>query len=91
MHPEVRQQGPGVCPKCGMALEPEMPSLEEGENLELVDFRRRFWLTLPLTVIVVVLAMLGHRLLPGVSPTIRTWGELIFAAPVVLWAGWPFF
>ena len=43
MHPEVRQAGPGVCPKCGMALEPEAPSLEEGENPELVDFRRRFW------------------------------------------------
>src|SRR5690606_11702894 len=49
MHPEVRQEGPGTCPKCGMALEPEMPSLDEGENPELVDFRHRFWWTLPLT------------------------------------------
>ena len=62
MHPEVRQDHPGACPKCGMALEPEMPSLDEGENPELVDFRRRFWWTLPLTVAVTVLAMFGHRL-----------------------------
>ena len=59
MHPEVRQEGPGTCPKCGMALEPEMPSLEEGENPELVDFRRRFWWTLPLTAATFVLAMSG--------------------------------
>ena len=62
MHPEVRQDHPGTCPKCGMALEPEMPSLDEDENPELVDFRRRFWWTLPLTVVVTVLAMFGHRL-----------------------------
>ena len=61
MHPEVRQDHPGACPKCGMALEPEMPTLDEGENPELVDFRRRFIWTLPLTVIVTVLAMAGHR------------------------------
>ena len=54
MHPEVRQAGPGVCPKCGMALEPEMPSSEETENPELRDFQRRFWWTLPLTMIVTV-------------------------------------
>src|SRR5207244_868600 len=59
MHPEIRQHGPGTCPKCGMALEPEMPSVEEGENPELVDFSRRFWWTLPLTIAVVVLAMGG--------------------------------
>jgi P-type Cu+ transporter len=91
MHPEIRQQGPGVCPKCGMALEPEMPSLEEGENPELVDFRRRFWWTLPLTAIVFVLAMFGHRLLPNVSASVRTWAELVLATPVILWGAWPFF
>ena len=91
MHPEVRQQGPGICPKCGMALEPEMPSLEEGENPELVDFRRRFWGTLPLTAIVFVLAMFGHRLLPNVSPGARTWAELVLSTPVILWGAWPFF
>src|SRR3977135_1476814 len=50
MHPQIRQVGPGHCPICGMALEPEMPSMEEGENPELVDFRRRFWWTLPLSI-----------------------------------------
>jgi len=91
MHPEVRQQGPGICPKCGMALEPEMPSLEEGENPELVDFRRRFWLTLPLTLVVFVLAMFGHGLLPGLSASARSWTELVLSTPVVLWGAWPFF
>src|SRR3990167_7244307 len=59
MHPEVRQIGPGTCPKCGMALEPVLPELEEGENPELADFRRRFWRTLPLTVVVTLIAMSG--------------------------------
>ena len=62
MHPEVRQNHPGACPKCGMALEPEMPSLDERESPEQIDFRRRFWWTLPLTVAVAALAMLGSRL-----------------------------
>ena len=61
MHPEVRRDHPGACPKCGMALEPEMPTLEEAENPELIDFRRRFFWTLPLTLVVTVLAMAGHR------------------------------
>jgi Cu+-exporting ATPase len=64
MHPEVRQKGPGSCPKCGMALEPEAPSLEEEENPELTDFKRRFWWGLPFTLAVFVLAMFGHGL-PG--------------------------
>ncbi len=91
MHPEIRQQGPGVCPRCGMALEPEMPAMEEGENPELVDFRRRFWWTLPLSVATMILAMAGHWLLPGVSASARTWAELILATPVVVWGAWPFF
>lgn len=62
MHPEVRQDHPGNCPKCGMTLEPELPKLEDDDNLELRDFSRRFWWTLPLTVISFVLAMFGHRL-----------------------------
>jgi Cu+-exporting ATPase len=89
MHPEVRQQGPGTCPKCGMALEPEMPSAEEGPNPELVDFRRRFLWTLPLSIAVVVLAMAGHALFPQLSGTARSYLELVLATPVVLWAGWP--
>jgi len=62
MHPEIRQDHPGQCPKCGMTLEPVLPDVDEGENPELVDFRRRFWWTLPLTAMVFVLAMFGHGL-----------------------------
>ena len=91
MHPEIRQNAPGNCPKCGMALEPLMPSAEEGENPELIDFRRRFWWTLPLTAAVVVLAMAGHVLFPALSASARSWTELVLATPVVLWAAWPFF
>jgi len=90
MHPEIRQEGPGTCPICGMALEPEMPSLEDEDNPELRDFTRRFWWTLPLTVIVLLLAMFGHRI-AFLSAGVRTWIELVLSAPVVLWAAWPFF
>ena len=90
MHPEVRQDHPGVCPKCGMALEPEMPALDEGENPELVDFRRRFSCTLPLTVIVTILAMAGHRL-QWFDMATQSWIELVLTLPIVLGAGWPFF
>src|SRR5512133_2276866 len=62
MHPQIRQDHPGNCPICGMTLEPVMPSLDEGENPELVSFRRRFWWTLPLTLVVTLLAMFGHSL-----------------------------
>ncbi len=89
MHPEVRQEGPGTCPKCGMALEPELPSLDEGENPELTDFRRRFWWSLPLTLVVFVLGMFGHWF-HGIPAGVRSWTELILTTPVVLWAGWPF-
>jgi Cu+-exporting ATPase len=90
MHPEIQQPAPGNCPKCGMTLEPMMPSLEDEENPELVDFRRRFWWTLPLTVIVTVLAMFGHQIFPqGLSG--QSWIELVLSTPVVLYAGWPFF
>jgi len=94
MHPEVRQDHPGQCPKCGMALEPELPSVEDEENPELVDFRRRFWLSLPLSLLVMGLAMTGHRFgwfhdsTQGIT---QSWVELILSAPVVLWAGAPFF
>ena len=90
MHPQIRQQGPGTCPICGMALEPEMPGLDDEENPELKDFSRRFWWTLPLTVIVAVLAMVGPRL-GWLPPATRAWLELALASPVVLWAGFPFF
>ena len=90
MHPEVRQDHPGACPKCGMALEPEMPALDEGENPELRDFRRRFLWTLPLTIVVTVLAMAGHRL-HWFEMATQSWIELLLTLPIVLWAGWPFF
>ena len=90
MHPEIRQPAPGNCPICGMSLEPVLPVLEEEENPELVDFRRRFWWTLPLTVIVTVIAMVGHRIVSGGLPG-QSWIELVLSTPVVLWAGWPFF
>ncbi len=90
MHPEVRQIGPGSCPICGMALEPVLPDLEDDSNPELEDFSRRFWWTLPFTVIVTALAMFGHGLgvFHGQS---QNWIELALASPVVLWGGLPFF
>ena len=90
MHPEVRQEHPGNCPICGMALEPEMPDLDDEENPELRDFSRRFWWTLPLTIVVVVLAMFGQYFQGWLSVDARTWAELVLTTPVVLWAGWPF-
>ncbi len=89
MHPEVRSDRPGTCPKCGMALEPEMPALDEADNPELADFRRRFWATLPLTIAVSVLAMFGHRL-QWFDMATQSWIELVLTLPVMLWAGWPF-
>lgn len=93
MHPEVVQQGPGTCPKCGMALEPAVSTGEEGENPELTDFRRRFWLGLVLTLPVFALEMGSHifGVHKFISPEISVWIQLVFATPVVLWAGLPFF
>ena len=90
MHPEIRQGHPGNCPKCGMTLEPVMPSLDDEANPELADFTHRFWWTLPLTVIVTVLAMFGHRL-GWMAMATQSWVELVLSVPIVLWAGWPFF
>ncbi len=90
MDPEVRQRGPGTCPKCGMALEPEAPSLDDQEDPELVDFRRRFWWSLPFTIMVFVLAMFGHDW-SWIPQGWKNWVELVLATPVVLWAGFPFF
>ncbi|HXJ78016.1 MAG TPA: heavy metal translocating P-type ATPase [Candidatus Methylomirabilis sp.] len=93
MHPEVRQRGPGSCPKCGMALEPATPVAEEGPSDELIDMTRRFWISLALTVPLVGLTM-GDMVVPmirqHVSAAQRSWIELVLAAPVVLWGGWPF-
>ena len=95
MHPEVRQRGPGFCPKCGMALEPESPAVgDEAASAELVDMTRRLWISAALTAPLLVLAM-GDMMWPrlferlGTMPRLRA--QLALAAPVVLWGGWPFF
>ncbi|GHH25909.1 copper-translocating P-type ATPase [Sphingomonas glacialis] len=92
MHPQIRQEGPGTCPICGMALEPEEPSLDDGPNPELVDFTRRLWvagvLAVPLLAISMVAEMLGVHV---VSPAASPWIQLALSAPIVLWAGLPFF
>lgn len=92
MHPEIRQQGPGTCPICGMALEPEAPSLDDTPNPELVDFTRRWWVSAALAVPLLILTMgtefLGLHL---VDPAYSPWIQLLLTAPIVLWAGWPFF
>nr|WP_314104592.1 copper-translocating P-type ATPase [uncultured Stenotrophomonas sp.] len=91
MDPQIVQDGPGTCPICGMALEPMMPSLDEGEHPELTDFRRRFWWSLPLSIATMALAMLAMTpLLHALPANVRVWIELGLATPVVLWAGWPF-
>ncbi len=93
MHPEIRQQGPGSCPICGMALEPLTVTAESGSSHELVDMTRRFWIGLALAAPVAVLEMGGH--LTGLTMLLgqqfSNWVQLVLATPVVLWAGWPFF
>ncbi|HJR55110.1 MAG TPA: heavy metal-binding domain-containing protein, partial [Rhizomicrobium sp.] len=93
MHPQIRQIGPGSCPICGMALEPLVAAPGEGQDSELADMTRRFWISAVLTAPVVLLGMFGelsglHHLI-GAGPS--TWLQAAFATPVVLWAGWPFF
>ena len=95
MHPEIVRSEPGTCPICGMALEPRTVSLEEEANPELVDMTRRFWICVILTAPLLLLAM--SDMLPGqpvqhaFSARLLTWVQLLFATPVVLWGGWPFF
>ena len=93
MHPQIRQLGPGSCPICGMALEPEVPTAETGPNPELVDMKRRFWIGLALAVPVFVLEMAGHltNLHMLLADRVSNWIQFALATPVVLWAGWPFF
>ncbi len=92
MHPEVRQVGPGSCPICGMALEPEQVSLDQARDPELIDMTRRFWIALALTLPVFVLEMGGHLgLMPVMASPWSNWISLVLATPVVLWAGAPFF
>ncbi len=92
MHPQIRREVPGSCPICGMALEPEEPSLEDAPNPELIDFTRRTWiagvLSVPLLAISMVAELLSVQFVP---PAISPWVQLALTAPIVLWAGWPFF
>jgi P-type Cu+ transporter len=93
MHPEIRQVGPGSCPICGMALEPEVASLDAPPNPELADMTRRFWIGAALSAPTVVLEM-GNHLVGGhglIDPSLSNWIQFAFATPVVAWAGWPFF
>jgi len=95
MHPEIVRDGPGSCPICGMALEPVTVTLDQGENPELIDMTRRFWVAVVLAIPVFALGM--SDLIPGqplqqlVSMSVLQWVQLVLASPVVLWAGWPFF
>jgi Cu+-exporting ATPase len=93
MHPQIRQEGPGACPICGMALEPELATADSGLNPELADMTRRFWIGLVLALPVMVIEMGGHFVGPHdwVDPTLSSYVQFAFATPVVLWAGWPFF
>ncbi len=95
MHPEIVRDAPGNCPICGMALEPRTVTLDEEENHELKDMRRRFWISVVLTIPLFVIGM--SDLIPSaplqriVSPAVLPWVQFILASPVVLWGGWPFF
>lgn len=95
MDPEVIQEGPGICPICGMALEPMgVPQADQGPNPELVDFSRRLWVGATLTIPLLILAMapmVGFPLREWVGEANAQWAELVLATPVVLWCGWPFF
>ncbi|HET6574013.1 MAG TPA: heavy metal translocating P-type ATPase [Fimbriiglobus sp.] len=95
MHPEIIRDGPGTCPKCGMALEPMTPQAGDADDPELRDMTRRFWVSAALTLPVFLLAMLpmvpGVRLPHWLMGSTGKWIELVLATPVVLWGGWPFF
>jgi Cu+-exporting ATPase len=92
MHPQIRQVGPGHCPICGMALEPEVATADTGPNPELADMTRRFWIGLVLALPVVALDMGAHfGVVHWIAPQTSSYIQFAFATPVVLWAGWPFF
>lgn len=93
MHPQVRQNGPGNCPICGMTLEPETPDVASGPSAEYIDMSRRFWIGLVLSLPVLALEMGGHltNLHMMIAPQTSNWIQFVLATPVVLWAGWPFF
>ncbi|HEY0426177.1 MAG TPA: heavy metal translocating P-type ATPase [Pyrinomonadaceae bacterium] len=93
MHPEIVQIGSGSCPICGMALEPTVLTLDDAPDPEFVDMKRRFWISAMLTLPVFALAM--AEMLPNfhsiISPKTSIWLQFVFATPVVVWGGFPFF
>src|SRR5215469_3562806 len=95
MHPQIRRTEPGICPICGMALEPVGAREDTGPSAELIDMTRRFWIGGALALPMLILEMGGH--FPGlnlhhyVSPQVSVWIQFVLGTPVVLWAGWPFF
>jgi Cu+-exporting ATPase len=95
MHPEIVRDGPGSCPICGMALEPMVVSLDQGENPELTDMRRRFWISAALSLPVLAIAMgdelSDHAISHAIGMRARAWLELALATPVCIWAAWPFY
>jgi len=93
MHPQIRRNGPGFCPICGMTLEPLVATAEPDANLELADMGRRFWIALVLSAPVIALGMFAEvlGLNHAINYTVSAWIQFVFATPVVLWAGWPFF
>src|SRR5512139_610700 len=95
MHPEIVRDAPGTCPICGMGLEPRVATAGEEENPELVDMRRRFWISVALTFPLVAVAMgehlPGHPLAQIATMSTLVWLQIVLATPVVLWGGWPFF
>ncbi|MBZ0172943.1 MAG: copper-transporting ATPase, partial [Phycisphaerales bacterium] len=92
MHPEVRHVGPGICPNCGMALEP-VDATAEQDDTEIRDISRRFWistaLTAPLLVSVMQGMLLGHAFQGWLNPAVSQWIEFVLATPVVVWGAWP--
>src|SRR5579872_5910970 len=94
MHPEILRNGPGSCPICGMALEPRTVTLEQKENPELADMRRRFWASVVLTAPIVLMSM-GEMIAGPAAHSFggpaAVWIQFLLATPVVLWGGWPFF
>lgn len=91
MHPAIHQSGPGSCPICGMALEPEISKIALAPNPEYVDMKSRFWIALIMTIPVFAIAMSEHFLNQWLSPHILNWTQFLLATPVVIWGGWPFF
>ncbi len=91
MHPEIVRSEPGACPVCGMALEPRTVTADEEDNPELKQMSRRFWISVALTIPILVLGMAPSSIAKIMPLRYVDWIEFVLATPVVLWGGWPFF